>query len=57
VPEAHVTVARNSSNHKDGREKGKRKGNRCHPKRVKADSRRSQVKHLGSGSTVLDVEA
>ena len=30
---------------------------RCHPKEVKADLRRSQVKHLSSGIAVLDVEA
>jgi hypothetical protein len=37
------------------RENGREK--RCHPKGVKADLRRSQVKHLSSGIAVLDVEA
>ena len=37
------------------RENGRKK--RCHPKEVKADLRRSQVKHLSSGIAVLDVEA
>jgi hypothetical protein len=37
------------------RENGREK--RCHPKGVKADLRRSQVKHLSSRIAVLDVEA
>ena len=57
MPEAHVSVAGNSSNHKDGREKRQWKGKEVPSQRIKADPGRSQVKHLSSGVAVLDVEA